>query len=68
MTLQQKIDEAANNYNKTKDPKYKDQWYKLVKEFADNGLNTSKRRVISVSSCHKGDDGGYIITGRRRLL
>ena len=61
MTLQQKIDEAANNYNKTKDPKYKDQWYKLVKEFANNGLNTSKRRVISVSSCHKGDDGGYII-------
>jgi hypothetical protein len=68
MTLQQKIDEAANNYNKTKDPKYKDQWYKLVKEFANNGLNTSKRRVISVSSCHKGDDGGYIIIGRSRLL
>jgi hypothetical protein len=66
--LQQKIDEAANNYNKTKDPKYKDQWYKLVKEFANNGLNTSKRRVISVSSCHKGDDGGYIIIGRSRLL
>ena len=68
MTLQQKIDEAAINYNKTKDPKYKDQWYKLVKEFADNGLNTSKRRVVSVSSCHKGDDGGYIIIGRSRLL
>ena len=68
MTLQQKIDEAAINYNKTKDPKYKDQWYKLVKEFADNGLNTSKRRVISISSCHKEDDGGYIIIGRSRLL
>tara|TARA_Y100000401_G_scaffold97968_1_gene85565 strand:+ start:71 stop:277 length:207 start_codon:yes stop_codon:yes gene_type:complete len=68
MTIQRKIDEAAANYNKTKDPKYKDQWYELVKEFANNGLNTSKRRVISVSSCHKGDDGGYIITGRSRLL
>ena len=68
MTLQQKIDEAANNYNKTKDLYYKDLWYKLVKEFANNGLNTSKRRVVSVSSCHKGDDGGYIITGRNRLL
>ena len=67
MTLQQKIDEAANNYNKTKDPKYKDQWYKLVKEWA-NGTNTSKRRIISVSSCVKGDDGGYIIIGRSRLL
>ena len=63
-----KIDEAAIMWNKTKDPQYKDLWYKLVKEFANNGLNTSKRRVVSVSSCHKGDDGGYIITGRSRLL
>ena len=63
-----KIDEAAIMWNKTKDQKYKDLWYKLIKEFANNGLNTSKRRVVSVSSCHKGDDGGYIITGRSRLL
>ena len=63
-----KIDEAAIIWNKTKDQKYKDLWYKLIKEFANNGLNTSKRRVVSVSSCHKGDDGGYIITGRSRLL
>ena len=63
-----KIDEAAIMWNKTKDQKYKDLWYKLIKEFANNGLNTSKRLVVSVSSCHKGDDGGYIITGRSRLL
>ena len=63
-----KIDEAAIMWNKTKDQKYKDLWYKLVKEWANNGLNTSKRRVVSISSCHKGDDGGYIITGRSRLL
>ena len=63
-----KIDDAAIMWNKTRDPKYKDLWYKLIKEFANNGLNTSKRRVVSVSSCHKGDDGGYIITGRSRLL
>ena len=68
MTLQQEIDEAANNYNKTKDPYYKDLWYKLIKEFADNGLNNSKRRVVSVSSCHKADDGTYIIIGKSRLL
>ena len=68
MTLQQKINEAANKYNKTKDVKYKNLWYKLIREFANNGLNTSKRRVISVSSCHKGDDGGYVITGRSKLL
>ena len=68
MTTQKEIDEAANNYNKTKDPQYKDLWYKLVKEFANDGLNTSKRRVVSVSSCHKGDDGGYVITGQSKLL
>ena len=68
MTTQKEIDQAANNYNKTKDPYYKDLWYKLVKEFANDGLNTSKQRIVSVSSCHKGDDGGYIITGRSELL
>ena len=65
---QNKIDEAAKNWHRTKDPKYKDLWYKLVKEFANNGLDNSKRRVVSISSCHKGDDGGYIITGKSRLL
>ena len=68
MADQNELDTIANLWNKTKDPKYKDLWYKLVKEFANDGLNTTKRRVVSVSSCHKGDDGGYIITGRRRLL
>ena len=68
MTTQKEIDQAANNYNKTKDVKYKDLWYKLVKEFANDGLNNSKRRVVSVSSCHKGDDGGYVIIGRSKLL
>ena len=37
-----KIDEAANNWNKTKNPKYKYLWYKLVKEFA-NGYYSVKR-------------------------
>ena len=67
MTLK-KIDKIANLWNKTKDPYYKDLWYKLVKEFANDGLNTSKRRVVSVSSCHKGDDGGYVIIGRSKLF
>ena len=31
--LLEKIDEAANNWNKTKDSKYKDLWYKLIKEY-----------------------------------
>ena len=68
MTTHKEIDEAANNYNKTKDVKYKDLWYKLVKEFANDGLNTSKRRIVSVSKCHKRDDGTYLVIGRSELL
>ena len=47
MTLK-KIDEAANLWEKTKNPKYKNLWYKLVKEFANeqnvNNINTIVRR------------------------
>ena len=32
-----------------------------------NGSNNSKRRIVSVSSCHKADDGTYIIIGRSKL-
>ena len=62
-----RIDDAANKWNETKDPQYKDLWYKLIKEFAD-GSNNSKRRIVSVSSCHKANDGTYVIVGRSRLL
>jgi hypothetical protein len=37
---QKKIDSLANLWNKTKDPKYKDLWYKLVKEFGDGRAGT----------------------------
>ena len=63
----EEIDEIARDWDRTKDPKLKDLWYKKIKEVAD-GINTSKRRVVSISGCHKGDDGGYIITGKSRLL
>ena len=43
--LTNKLDEIANKYNKTKDPQYKDLWYKLIKEFA-NGTNNTKRRIV----------------------
>jgi len=66
MTTQKEIDEAANNWNKTKDPYYKDLWYKLVKEYAD-GANYFKRRTISINSCHKADDGTYVFVGTSRL-
>ena len=61
-----RIDDAANQWNKTKDPQYKDLWYKLIKEFAD-GFDYFKRRTISINSCHKANDGTYVFIGRRQL-
>ena len=47
MTLE-KINKVANLWEKTKNPEYKDLWYKLVKEFANvqdvNNINTIVRR------------------------
>ena len=64
--MQKKIDDAANMYNKTKDPKYKDLWYKLIKEHVD-GTNNFKRRIVSINSCHKTNDGTYVFVGRSEL-
>ena len=42
------IDKIANDWNKTKDPYYKDLWYKLVREWAygknPNNISSSIRR------------------------
>ena len=64
--MQKKIDDAAIMYNKTKDPKYKTLWYKLIKEHV-NGTNNFKRRIVSINSCHKADDGTYIFIGTSKL-
>ena len=64
--MQKKINNAAIMYNKTKDPYYKDLWYKLVKESA-NGPHNIKRRVVSINSCHKADDGSYVFIGTSKL-
>ena len=46
----EKLDDLANLWEKTKNPKYKDLWYKLVKEFADgkdiSNTNSSIRRNV----------------------
>ena len=60
MTTQKELDEIANNYNKTKDPKYKKLWYDLV-----NGLDNIKRRPVSTNSSHKTDDGWNSFDKRR---
>ena len=56
MVTLQKIDEVAKRWNKTKDPKDKDLWYELIKEY---GLNNIKRRDVSSDSSYKTDDGRH---------
>ena len=56
MANQKKIDEVANLWNKTRDPKYKEEWYKLIKEW--NGINNSRRRDVSSSRSNETDDSG----------
>ena len=65
MILNQKIDEAAIMWNKTKDPQYKDLWYKLIKD--NYGTNNFQRRTLSINSCHKAGDGTHIFVGTSRL-
>ena len=60
------LDEIAIKYNKNKDKYVYDLWFEKVKEWA-HGVNNTKRRIVSVSSCHKRDDGTYLVIGRSRL-
>ena len=54
--MTKKIDQVANLWNKTKDPKYKDLWYKLIKEM--HGLNNLKRRTVSTDTSNQEDVRG----------
>ena len=67
MTIQKEIDEAANNWNKTKDPYYKDLWYKLVKEHAD-GADYFKRRTVSTDTSDEKNDGRYRVINQPKLF
>ena len=53
--MQDQLDKLANEYNKTKDPKYKEVWNKLIKEVA-YGLNNTDRRNVSSSGSDKRND------------
>ena len=59
MVTLQKIDEVAVRWIKTRDPKDKDLWYKLIKEY---GLNNNKRWNISTDSSYKTDYGRHKVT------
>ena len=67
MVNQKKIDNIANLWEKTKDPKYKNLWYKYIKEYV-NGPNNIKRRTVSTDSSHKTDDGWNSVDKQRRLF
>jgi hypothetical protein len=56
MANREEIDSIAIKYHKTKDPYYKDLWYKKIKEFA-NGPHNIKRRSVSSGFSNKTDDG-----------
>ena len=53
MTIQKKLDELANNWNKTKDPKYKKLWYEII-----HGLDYIERRPVSTYPDNKEDVRG----------
>ena len=63
----QKINELADLWNKTKDPKYKDLWYKYIKEYV-NGPNNIERRTVSTTSSIDKNDGKHIITKQSKLF
>jgi hypothetical protein len=57
MIDQSELDIIANLWNKTKDPKYKNLWYQLIKEFT-NGSYNIERRPVSTHSCNEEDVRG----------
>ena len=57
MTTQDQLDKLANEYNKTKNQKYKKLWYRKIKEVA-YGFDIVDRRTLSSSKGDKGDDRG----------
>ena len=46
-----RIDQAAKDWDRTKDEKYKKLWYDLVRK-VDNGTYYSKRRTIPTDTSH----------------
>jgi len=44
LTLLDKIDQAARDWNRTKDNKFKKEWYRLCRVFANVGLAKKKKK------------------------
>ncbi len=60
MLIQDQLDRLANLYNKTKEPRYKDQWLKEVRK--NYGSNNTKRWNLPSSRSNKTD-----VNGRKTL-
>ena len=58
MANTEEIDSIAVKYHKTKDPYYKDLWYKKLKEFA-SGPHNIKLWSVSSGFSNQTDDGRY---------
>jgi hypothetical protein len=65
--MMQEIDKIANLWEKTKNPKYKDEWYRLIRRFND-GLNIIERRVVSSSRSNKRNDERNNVAKQGRLF
>ena len=66
MAQKKNLDELANLWNKTKDPKYKQLWYKRIKEIAyTHGYYNSKRRVVPFDPNNEKDVGRNSVNKRR---
>ena len=61
------LDDIANKYHETKDPYYKNLWYKKIKEFA-NGPDNIKRRTVSTDTSDKTSDGRYRVIKQPELF
>ena len=60
--LLKKIDQAAIMWNKTKDPKYKNLWYKLIRELAHGtGYYNTKGRIVPFNPNDENNVGGNSI-------
>ena len=61
------LDDIANKYNETKDPYYKNLWYKKVKEFA-NGADYFKRRTVSTDTSDETTNGWHRVIEQPKLF
>ena len=60
------LDDIANKYHETKDPKYKDLWYKGIKELAKSyGYYNSKRRALPFDPNNEQNVNGISVSRKR---